>query len=175
MKIYNFYIKNKNRLISIIINYMMIEINILKSKSNEICFFIQNAYQNNISSCTMLNHIFNSLTRSLHINDEIDINTIHLFVKNLILATSSRYGYDRVIMYYPKHEDLINFFKPILFIHKTLQVHIPLLELFPPELLQIILKYAESANKKVIILPQIPQRSRFSNWIKVGQNQWGRI
>jgi hypothetical protein len=153
----------------------MIEINILQSQSDDICFFIQNAYQNNISSCTMLNHIFNSLTKSLHIDDEIDINTIHLFVKNLILATSSRYGYDRVIIYYPKHENLINFFKPILFFHKTLQIFVPLLELFPVELIQIILKYTDSGTKKVIILPQIPRRSRFSNWIKVGQNQWGRI
>jgi hypothetical protein len=151
----------------------MIEINILQSQSNDICFFIQNAYQNNISSCTMLNHIFNSLVKSIRISDKIDINTIHSFVKKLILATSS--GYDRVIMYYQKFEDLINFFKPILFIHKILQVHIPLLELFPPELLQIILKYADSRGKKVIILPQIRLHRRSDNWIKVGQNQWGRI
>ena len=41
------------------------EINILKSQNNDIDFFIQNAYENNISSCTMLNHIFNSLVKSL--------------------------------------------------------------------------------------------------------------
>ena len=53
------------------------EINILKSQNNDIDFFIQNAYKNNISSCTMLNHIFNSLVKSLRISDKIDINTIN--------------------------------------------------------------------------------------------------
>jgi hypothetical protein len=149
------------------------EINILKSQNNDIDFFIQNAYENNISSCTMLNHIFNSLVKSLRISDKIDINTINSFVKKLILATSSRYN--RIRMYYPKYDDLVTFFKPILFIHKTLQIHVPFLELFPPELLQIILKYADSRGKKVIILPQIRLHRRSDNWIKVGQNQWGRI
>ncbi len=153
----------------------MIEINILKYKSSDILFFIQNAYQNNISSCTMLNHIFNSLTKSLHSKAEIDINTIHLFVKNLMLVISSRYEYNKIIMYYPKYEDLINFFTPILFLHKTLKTYGPFLESFPPDLVQIILKYSDSREKKVIILPTITRRNRFNNWIKVGPNQWGRI
>jgi len=149
------------------------EINILRSESADIRFFIQNAYQNNISSCTMLNHIFNSSIKTLQGNDDININTVHLFVKQLVLATS--YIYTQVTLYYPKYENLVIFFTPILNIHRILQIHTSLLVLFPTVIIQIIFKYSKIEPKKVLTLPQIRRQNRFNNWVKVGQHQWGRI
>ncbi len=76
-----------------------------------------------------------------------------------------------------KRANFVDFFGticPILNLHRC-KTYGPFLESFPPDLVQIILKYSDSREKKVIILPTITRRNRFNNWIKVGPNQWGRI
>jgi len=150
------------------------KINILTSNQNHIYNFIKISYENNVSSCTMLNHIFNSLIMTLDINDKIDINTINLFVNKLISATS--HEFIRIRLYYSIYQDLIHFFKPILFIHQILLSYTTLLYPFPFVITKIIFKYVKSNPKKVLTFSHIQERNfRHHNWIKIGTNKWAMI
>ena len=76
----------------------MTNINIYNSSVDEIRNFIRICFVKNISSCTILNYIYNNLMLTILIHIKIRSSHINIFVRNLLIVT--KYQYSHIIMDY---------------------------------------------------------------------------
>ena len=155
-------------------------INIYNSSIDEIRDFIRICFVKNISSCTMLNYMYNNLMLTILNNVQIRSSHINTFVSNLLIVT--KYQYSHIIIDYDKEADLVHFFKNLIYVQTKQRIHFNDLNKsqLANDIIIIILKYTLQ-TKKIIYLPnnarmrtyQVSRRAR--PWVKIGKYKWARI